>query len=547
MNTNTNNVRIKRLTIVLAGALAAMVAQAQTPPTDAGQTLNILQKAPQPLPEGNELALPADIRAKAEQGGKTVRINSLRFTGNEHLDEVMLVHALGGETTWAQPLDLAGLQTLVNKVTDRYRESGYPFARAFLLPGSLKNDGELTIHVVEGRYGQIVALSPDEAIAKGSTPFLSGLKTGDVITTDALERATLLLNDLPGYTAIPVMKPGEDIGTGDLNVVIETDKRVQGNVAMDNHGSAYSGEFRLQGNLVINRVAVFGDELALSAIAPIEGTWMGGINYALPIGAQGARMSVGATRTGYTLDDDFVGFNGTATEKSIGVSHPIVRSRASNLSVSMFYKQRNMQDNRLGTTDRKDVTATPLVFNFDHRDGLGQGGITYGAITVARGNLKNGRNQIGFGRWQADLARLQRLSSSWNLYAHAVAQGARDNLDSSEGFSLGGATGVRAYPSGEASGDEGWLLQLEARKSLGDLELYALYDHGKVKVDARPDLVSTPAPDQERAGAGFGVRINKGPMKVNLVMAWRTSGGPSTAETDSDPKPRVWLSANYSF
>lgn len=547
MKTTTNKFCIKRMTIVLAGALAALAAHAQTPPTDAGQTLNILQKTPEPLPQGKELALPAQIRAKVEQGGKTLSIKSLRFTGNEHLDGAMLIHALGGEASWAQPLDLAGLQNLVNKVTDHYRESGYPFARAFLLPGSLSDAGELIIHVVEGRYDQIVAISPEESIAKGSTPFLSGLKKGEVITTDALERVTLLLNDLPGYIATPVMKPGADIGTGDLSVVMETDKRVQGGVGIDNHGSTYSGEFRLQGNLAINRVAVFGDELALSAIAPIEGTWMGGINYALPIGAQGARMSVGSTRTGYTLDGDFVGFSGTASENSIGVSYPLVRSRASNLSVSLSYKDKNLKDNRLGAIDQKDVTTTPLVFNFDRRDGFGQGGISYGAVSFTRGNLETAGNKNSFVRWQTDVARLQRVNSTWNLYAHAVVQGARDNLDSSEGFSLGGATGVRAYPSGEASGDEGWLLQLEARKSLGAAELYAFYDHGKVKVDARPELVFSPAPDQERAGAGVGIRINEGPMKVNIALAWRTKGGVPTSEANAGSDPRMWMSLMYSF
>lgn len=448
---------------------------------------------------------------------------------------------------WAQPLDLAGLQTLVNRVTDHYRESGYPFARAFLLPGSLSDAGELTIHVVEGRYGQVVALSPDEAIAKGSTPFLSALKTGDVVTTDPLERATLLLHDLPGYTATPVMKPGAGIGTGDLSVLMETDKRVQGGVGIDNHGSIYSGEFRWQSNLAISRVALFGDELALSAIAPIEGTWMGAANYAIPLGAHGARMSVGITRTGYTLSGDFVGFSGTATEKALGASYPLVRSRSKNLSVSLSYKDRNLRDDRLGAVDEKHVTTRPLVFNFDRRDSLGLGGITYGAFSLIRGSVKDAGSKTDFARWQADVVRLQRVSSTWNLYARSVVQGARDNLDSSEGFSIGGATGVRAYPSGEASGDEGWLVQLEARKSLGAAELYAFYDHGHVKVDARPELVSSPAPDQERAGAGVGIRVSEGPVKVNVALAWRSTGGAPTSEASAGSAPRMWMSMMYSF
>jgi hemolysin activation/secretion protein len=92
-----------------------------------------------------------------------------------------------------------------------------------------------------------------------------------------------------------------------------------------------------------------------------------------------------------------------------------------------------------------------------------------------------------------------------------------------------------------------WLLQLEARKSLGAAELYAFYDHGKVKVDARPELVSSPAPDQERAGAGVGIRINEGPMKVNVALAWRTKGGVPTSAANAGSDPRMWMSMMYSF
>ena len=44
-----------------------------------------------------------------------------------------------------------------------------------------------------------------------------------------------------------------------------------------------------------------------------------------------------------------------------------------------------------------------------------------------------------------------------------------DNLDSSEKMELGGAYGVRAYPEGEAFGDEGYIATAEARLMLDSL------------------------------------------------------------------------------
>src|SRR5690606_17102591 len=49
------------------------------------------------------------------------------------------------------------------------------------------------------------------------------------------------------------------------------------------------------------------------------------------------------------------------------------------------------------------------------------------------------------------------FAMNWGLYTSFYGQTASKNLDSSEKLSLGGATGVRAYPQGESSGDEGFL------------------------------------------------------------------------------------------
>ena len=69
-----------------------------------------------------------------------------------------------------------------------------------------------------------------------------------------------------------------------------------------------------------------------------------------------------------------------------------------------------------------------------------------------------------------------------------------DNLDSSEKMELGGAYGVRAYPEGEAYGDQGYVATLEARAVAGpvdggcpgQLQLIAFVDVGEVDFAARP-------------------------------------------------------------
>ena len=57
----------------------------------------------------------------------------------------------------------------------------------------------------------------------------------------------------------------------------------------------------------------------------------------------------------------------------------------------------------------------------------------------------------------------------YSAFASFSGQMAGGNLDPSEKFYLGGSTGVRAYPSGEAGGSTGQLISLELRRQLAVL------------------------------------------------------------------------------
>ncbi len=96
---------------------------------------------------------------------------------------------------------------MARQVTLYYREQGYPFARAYL-PAQRMANGELTIAVIEGRYGKVTAATDDAKLAAQAQPFLDDLKPGEVIERDRLERSILVLSDLPGVAVRPVIRPG---------------------------------------------------------------------------------------------------------------------------------------------------------------------------------------------------------------------------------------------------------------------------------------------------------------------------------------------------
>lgn len=79
------------------------------------------------------------------------------------------------------------------------------------------------------------------------------------------------------------------------------------------------------------------------------------------------------------------------------------------------------------------------------------------------------------------VVRLQRLTDRISLYGQVQGQWSDGNLDSSEKISLGGAYGVRAYPEGEAQGDQGYVANVELRYALTEIaQLFTFVDHGEV-------------------------------------------------------------------
>lgn len=541
---NTMQLTLLVAGLQVAGLTTSFPVLAQLAP-DAGTSLELLRRQPQPLPLGPALTVP-EIEMAKTLGGQAVQIRAVVLQGNTRLTTESVLEAVGASQAIAQPLNIDGLRALADRVAAYYREQGYPFARALVPVQDLK-DGQLVIQVVEGQYGKVLAKSADLPLAETAQGFLGSLVAGEVIASPALERATLLISDLPGVSVVPVMKPGAQTGAGDLDVLVEQVQTSTASVSVDNHGSRYTGPYRVQFNGAINRAFTVGDQLSLTGIAPVQGLWVGSINYGLPLGSDGLRAQVGFSRLHYKLREDFEGFNGQADVRSLTLSYPLIRSRALNLGASVAWQNKDLKDVGTYQTVNKTADVTPLTLSFDQRDAMLGGGLSYGAVSAVSGKVNAGTGAQSFSKWTLDVARIQQLGEGWSLYGRWFQQATSDNLDSSEKALLGGATGVRAYPSGEAAGDKARLLQAELRYNTGAWAPYAFYDHGQVKVDARPDLVSLPSPDKTRSGAGLGTRYQDGPLSWNAALAWRIRGGVPEADAKTAGKPRVWVEARYAF
>lgn len=186
--------------------------------------------------------------------------------------------------------------------------------------------------------------------------------------------------------------------------------------------------------------------------------------------------------------------------------------------------------------------SMPVAIQFDHRDGFGGGGITFGNLVFTHGSLDNDAPNAPNGSFfhtNLHLARLQSLPSNFSMFVSAQGQWSDDDLDSTETFTLGGANGIRAYPQGEATGARAWLSQLELRYRYMNLTPYLFFDFGQRLSHAN---------DEHRtlSGAGAGMRYDDGRFHVDLAVACKGTGGDAVSD-HKQRDPRIWISAGMRF
>lgn len=541
----------------LAASLLTLSTQAATAP-DAGQAQQGIDQAPLQLPERQRLDinLPDTPPDSAAEAGPRLRVEGFILEGNQALSNAELLAQLAD--LGGRELTVGQLQGAANRVTRLYRERGYPLARAYL-PAQEIEGGMVKIAVLEGRYGQVQV--NDQAGLRGSALApLTTLHSGDAVQGKPLERSLLLLQDTPGIEVKSTLRPGSSTGTTDLLVDVQRTPLISGAVDADNYGNRFVGEYRLGGTLNLNNPLGLGDRLTLRAMGSEEDQRYGRIAYQLPLGPWATQFGVAYSDMDYQLGKDFedLDAHGNARITSVFALQPLVRSRDFSLYGQLQFDDKRLKDD-IDLFDQKSdkhARVTILSLTGNSRDMLLGGGVNSFALAWSQGSL----NIDGASAQRADdltagtagqfhklnpsLVRLQRLSERFSLYTQLQGQWADGNLDSSEKLYLGGAYGVRAYPQGEASGDQGWLANVELRYALNEAwQLSTFVDHGQVRLNK--DTWADEDNHRSLSGAGVGARWAAYGWQISAVAAWRL--GNADAESDVARTPRVWAQLVRAF
>lgn len=548
--------------------LLCSAAMAQTTPPEVGRVLREKGSAPATRPAAPP-AVPAPPQAEvpspaAPKPGATIVLRGVSFTGNTVYSSETLAAFAADKV--GQAVSLADLEQIAARITEHYRRDGWFLAQA-VVPGQDVTSGRVEISILEGRLGKIrINRAPEapirERVLQG---ILSNLEPGKPIHQTQLERAVMLLSDLPGLKIQSSLEAGEEAGTSDMVVDVDLRRRWDASVDADNHGSRFTGEYRFGVLGRLNSPLELGDNLDLRLLTSSGGgLTFGRIGYELPVTSAGTRVGAAAGRLDYRLGGEFapVGATGQAEFVELTATHPFIRARARNLFGRLSVDEKRLEDqvNAVPSRSDKRVRSLGLGLAFEGRDGLLGGGYVSAGTTLYLGELSirsaadlafdqspAGRRTDGnFTRLAYQASRLQSLVGPTSFFLGAAGQFASKNLDSIEKIALGGPRGVRAYPSSEAVADEGHVLNAELRYSASaDVTLSGFYDFGWAKLNRDPSPADT---DNKRTlrGYGLGVFWTTDPgLTLRATVAWRDTA-PSNTDL-RDRLPRVFVQVVKSF
>ena len=386
----------------------------------------------------------------------------------------------------------AALDELLTRLTNYARTHGYPTAAAYI-PAQTATDGRLLLRILPGRLGKITLENESrlaDDVAKG---ILARLKEKGILRTKDLESALYLLDDLSGVHAAGILSAGSGVGETDLLVKITNDKSASAIVYAENYGSEAAGRYRYGLSASLENVGGVGGKLTVGGMISNHKQHAYNIGYEMPVGHSATRLGVGFSRSDYELGSFFsqMGAEGVANTYSLWGETPLWKAAKSSLSVIYGFDYRDITDEIMGFSWKKHSAAVYAGIS-----GMGRGDGSYlsyrlearhGTMTAdsdfAQELGRNGRTLGGFWKGTLDVTAVQSLGHSTDILLKAQGQKASRNLDGSEEIYLGGARGVRAYPQGEASGDEGVLGTLELRwhTPLKGLTLSTYFDAGTVQ------------------------------------------------------------------
>jgi hemolysin activation/secretion protein len=477
------------------------------------------------------------------------------------------------------------LQEVADEVTTYYREHGLILAQAFV-PVQAVEEGAVKIQVLEGLLGRVVTEGNEMYDAEIlEHPFDS--LVGKPVTKEAIESALLTVSDNPGQSSFGVFQPGVEVGTADMVIKVQEEKRFAAALRADNHGITETGQNRYLAQFTVNDPLGKGDRFQGTAqhTAVPGNTFFYAMDYDIPVwGLYDTRFGIGLNRNQFQVGGAFRDSNITSDIRNYNasLSKQFIRSRQMNLGGTLrMTKKRTGTKSQGRRVNLDSLAVATLEVNFDNVDtrfaGLNAGYLEisqgfnnlFGAMNEDVGSIpptrQGGTGEFAQGKFSKaflSLSRFQALTPVWdklgdhNLLFTFEIMYSPDLLVPLEQYTIGGPTNVRGYRPTEALFDRAvfgsieWIINAPfiaeqpafGNRTWGELYQFSLfYDMGAGKLNS---ALPVDKQSENFKSVGMAFSFNNPNVFSSKISIATPIGAPAP---ENGKNPQYWVDLNFFF
>ena len=507
------------------------------------------------------------IRVHAAEQETAFTIQSFSIEGNtlfpgKDLQEVLREYLGPGKTA-------ADVEKARNVLEEFYHDRGYP-AVLVNIPEQTVQEGIIRLQVIESKIGRIRVTGnrffTEDKILRG----LPSLVPGRILYVPDVQRDLERMSRGQDIKVSPVLSPGRELGTTDVEVKVEDRFPLHGSLELNNRGTHDTTDLRL--NAAIGYYNLWQRDHSFSVqyqMSPqdLDEVKALALSYVLPnpwivdhqVAFYGIRSD---SETAFGTGFQVVG-RGQIYGIRYALPLPPYDLYVHNLTLGLDYKD---IEERLGFQTAGGETTTPvryLPFALAYSSSLqGQSGLTRfnAGLNMNFRHVVTDEEQFATKRFEARgnyiyltgaIERLQKLPVSMGLFVKLDGQISDQPLVSSEQYAAGGMQSVRGYKEIEALGDDAFhtTIELSAPELGSPLGLgnhlqftpYVFYDFAWLGI-------KSPLPSQDETiqlqgtGAGF---------RGSLFKYWdyQMDFAVALSETDLTPKntTRFYFRLKFQF
>lgn len=477
-------------------------------------------------------------------------VSPLDFAGREAEEGKIVEKYLNKE------ISIGTLNKMAGEITKLYRDNGFLAAVAYVPPQKNKS-GVVEIHVLEGVYDEIDLEFKTDISRSKVERVVSKLRSGDPVRKLALEDVLYKLNDIDGVKASGFLSPGKKEGSTNLKIILEKDKAARHIVYTDNYGNRSAGQYRLGLLNDFYNIDNSGTKLTVGGLLSTKNAsdLYTDLSFLFPSKGVMNKLGIHIGYSRYKLGDEYreLDANGKLMNYSIYGTTTVRKTISSSVSYIYGINFNDMVDDIdafglnaekhsysmhvgvIGNERWKDnhfivfqkFTAGHLVNDSDYANYINAFNNTEGVYYKLNTDLDYGyeiNNRLDF-----------KIHFSWQL--------ASKNLDSSERMPFTGINGVKAYPSGDLSVDNGFLTRaiLTYKTGIKNLSANIFYEHAegtpRKSVDYKVSL----------NGWGIGLSYTKPDDYFIKLDYARRIGFDEILSERSKAKGRLWFIAGKIF